>query len=247
MNQLQFLQSLIGAGCIKVGPLTKLKDGSDSPIYVDLRDKLWAHPPLLWELGSLFYNRITALADAMGTTGRIVICGIPEAANPLATATVLLADQNMAENFVLIALRHSPKEYGAGGKSFVIGAYQPGDQVFLIDDVITSAQSKRDAINKLEVSGFPKEAITIVVAFDRQQGGLESLEQEGYRVASVFKILEVAALLHEHGQITDTDLAAVKEFIATHRHDTWACPSCKTVNPTTATICSQCNTAKQMA
>lgn len=222
MHTLDLLKHLIKAGCIVVGPETRLKDGSLSPIYIDLRAKLWEYPALLWEMGVMFYQYISELADEeAGHTGRILVCGIPEAANPLATATVLLADQYSDEHFALIALRHAPKAYGSGNqKSFVIGEYRSGDHVYLLDDVITTSTSKREAINRLILSGFPRDAITVVVGFDRQQGGLESMERDGIRCASVFRILEVAELLHKHEEITDNQLVKVQTFIAENQHTT---------------------------
>ena len=164
-QRLEFLKQLRGYNLIKVGTLTKLKDGSMSPIYVDLRERMWAIPGLLSAFGQLFRDKIISLLP--DHTDRVLICGIPEAAKPLATATVIAAhDQGLEWN--LISLRPTPKEYGtAGGKNFVIGKYQPGDIVYLLDDVVTTSESKREAINRLVVSGFPPESIVTLVAFDR--------------------------------------------------------------------------------
>ncbi|XOU94365.1 MAG: orotate phosphoribosyltransferase [Candidatus Kerfeldbacteria bacterium] len=216
-QHLEFLKILREDNLIKVGTLTKLKDGSMSPIYVDLRDKMWAIPGLLNGFGKLFMDKILSLIPK-DHSGRVLICGIPEAANPLGTATVMLAHES-GWDWQLIALRHQPKAYGSGdSKTFVIGGYQPGDLVYLLDDVITTSDSKRDAIRRLEVSGFPPESIITLVAFDRQQGGLKSLSNDGYQTESLFPILKVADMFFNEGMISADELEDVKKFIADNQH-----------------------------
>ena len=216
-KHLEFLKILRENELIKVGTLTRLKDDSMSPIYVDLRDKMWGIPGLLNGFGKLFMDKIQSIIPN-DHNGRILICGIPEAANPLGTATTMLAHESGLE-WALIALRHQPKAYGSGdGKTFVIGGYQPGDLIFLLDDVITTSDSKRHAIDRLKVSGFPLESIITLVAFDRQQGGMESLEKDGYQTESLFPILEVAEMFFNEGMISANELEDVKKFIADNQH-----------------------------
>ncbi|MBU1923513.1 MAG: hypothetical protein KJ710_04575, partial [Candidatus Omnitrophica bacterium] len=118
---------------------------------------MWRIQDLLKKFGELFRDKIITLIPA-DHFKRVLICGIPEAANPLATSTVMAAHY-VGLGLELIALRNQPKNYGAGGKFFSIGSYQSGDLIFLLDDVITTSNSKRDAINRLEESGFPSESI----------------------------------------------------------------------------------------
>lgn len=216
-KHLEFLKKLRKNELIKVGTLTKLKDGSMSPIYVDLRDKMWAVTDLLNDFGNLFMDKIISL-ERSGHEGRTLVCGIPEAANPLASATVIAAHKCNLTDWNLIALRDKPKEYGASKKTFVIGKYQPGDTVYLLDDVITTSDSKRNAIKRLEKSGFPPESIITLVAFDRQQGGMESLEKDGYQTESLFPILEVAEMFFDEGMISADELKDVKKFIEDNQH-----------------------------
>ncbi len=248
---LEFLSRLLNEKIIIVGPKTQLKDGSWSPIYVDLRNKMWASQKLLSQFGVLFASLIEELIPSRGQ-GPHLICGIPEAANPLATATVI-AGQEKDMNVKLVALRQQQKAHGTGGQSYVIGSYVEGAHLYLIDDVVTTSASKREAIDKLIASGFPRERITVVVAFDRQQGGLESLQRDGFHTASLFKILDVAKIFAEEGIITAEQLADVRQFIADNQHEqasapaTWACQACQHVNPDSEDHCLNCSTARQMA
>jgi orotate phosphoribosyltransferase len=211
----QFLIDLRTSGIIIVGPKTKLKDGSFSPIYVNMRSKFWDEARLLKKIGELFFQHIKTIAP-LPHSDRKVVCGIPEAANPLATATVLAA-QDSRYPMSLIALRQKAKEHGLGGQSPVIGEYRIGDLVYLLDDVVTTSKSKREAIDSLIAGGFPPNAIHVVVAFDRQQGGLESLIRDGFQASSLFKILDVAQFFLDKELITLDELADIQSFIKEHQ------------------------------
>jgi len=213
---LGFLKSLREHGLIIIGPKTKLKDGSLSPIYINLRDKMWAVPHLLSKFGNLFATQISGLIPQR-QTAQCLICGVPEAANPLATAT-LLAGQDMGLDFRLVVLRSQPKTHGAGQQSGVIGQYEEGNHLYLIDDVITTSASKREAIDKLVTAGFPTEEITVLVAFNRQQGDLESLAWDGYKTEALFKVLDVARTFEEEGLISPEQHLEIKKFIAENQH-----------------------------
>ncbi|MFH1207254.1 MAG: hypothetical protein V1668_01460 [Patescibacteria group bacterium] len=213
---LDFLTRLFKEEIIIIGPKTKLKDSSLSPIYIDLRDRMWASYGLLPTFGRLFATLISELIPERHRFPHLV-CGIPEAANPLATAAVI-AGQELGMDLQLVALRQQPKAHGTGSQSFVIGKYEKNGHLYLIDDVVTTSQSKRDAIDKLVQSGFPKEEITVIVAFDRQQGGLESLKRDGIRTASLFKILDVAQTFADEKIITSKQHRDVRKFIANNQH-----------------------------
>ena len=102
------------------------------------------------------------------------IAAIPLAALPIGTAVSLETGQP------LIYPRGAPKTYGAGAR--VEGGYEQGDRVVLLDDVITSATSKLEALDVLQGEGL--EVTDLVVLVDRQAGGREQLESRGLRVHS---------------------------------------------------------------
>ncbi|MFA6552938.1 MAG: hypothetical protein WCT27_00755 [Patescibacteria group bacterium] len=214
-DHLEFLKRLLDEKIIVVGPLTKLKDGSMSPIYVNLRDKMWDSHGLIPMFGVLFATLISELISERRRTPNYV-CGIPEAANPLATAAVY-AGQGMGMDLRLRALRPEPKNYGIGSGSLVIGNYEEGGHLYLIDDVVTTSKSKREASKKLITGGYPQDEITVLVAFDRQQGGMESLRRDGFRTGSLFRILDVAQTFAEEHLITEEQHADVQRFIAEHQ------------------------------
>src|SRR5262249_37672449 len=63
------------------------------------------------------------------------------------------------------------------------GAFQPGERVVVIDDIITDGASKLEAIEPLEAAGLVVE--DLVVLIDREQGGRERLAAKGYRLHAV--------------------------------------------------------------
>lgn len=204
-------------GAIKVGEKTRLKDGSNSPIYVDLRKPLFNRPDLLWELGGLFFEKIKEVSKYPDKIQCVV--GVPEAGKPLATATSLYAHAEAREivEVPLVILRIQPKEYGTQKGSLIIGEINPDWEYNLLDDVITTNKSKREAIEKLETEGIKVKRT--IVAFDRQQGGGEALIRDGYEFEAFFEILDVAKFYLGEELITQDQYNETVEFIETHQFD----------------------------
>ena len=101
-----------------------------------------------------------------------VICGVPYAALPMATAMSL-------ESYIpLIIKRKEAKEYGT--KKLIEGIYKSGQNCLLVEDVITSGKSLIETISEVENEGL--KVSDIVVVLDRQQGGKELLQEKGYKV-----------------------------------------------------------------
>lgn len=97
----------------------------------------------------------------------------------------------------MISPRREKKTYGTA-KS-INGKFQKGQKVLLIDDLITDAGSKLDAIGKLEEEGLIVR--DVVVLIDRCEGGREALENKGYRLRSIYTWPELVSFYAEDGQI----------------------------------------------
>ena len=202
-------------GAIKVGEKTKLKDGSWSPIYVDLRKPLFNNPNLLWILGDFFSNKIRKVSEYPDKVQCVI--GVPEAGKPLATATSLYTGAMEFPYIPLVILRNKSKAYGTQKGSLIIGEINPDWQYNLLDDVITTNKSKRDAIEILKKQGI--EVKRTIVAFDRQQGGGKALIRDGYEFEALFEILDVADFYLEEELITKGQFNETVEFIETHQFD----------------------------
>lgn len=182
-------------GIIKFGRFT-LKSGIESPFYVDLRP-LASDPRILKHLADY-------LLEMLPLDNFDLICGVPYAALPMATAMSL-------ESYIpLIIKRKEAKNYGT--KKLIEGIYHKGQNCLLVEDVITSGRSLLETIPEIENEGIS--VSDIVVVLDRQQGGKQLLESKGYRVHTLFNITEVCAILKEERHLTDEEVARIQDFLA---------------------------------
>lgn len=189
-----FLLKAFELGIIKFGNFT-LKSGIESPFYVDLRP-LASSPQLLKTLS----NNLLELVDNKDFE---LICGVPYAALPMATA------MSLTSNIPLIIKRKENKGYGT--KRMVEGVFHEGQTCLLVEDVITSGKSLLETIDQVEREGLIVE--DLVVVLDREQGGVDKLRERGYYVQTLFTINEVIDILHKYHRLTDSEKVKIKEFL----------------------------------
>ncbi|MGZ5263537.1 MAG: orotidine-5'-phosphate decarboxylase [Kaistella sp.] len=190
----QFFLECYQLGIIKFGRFT-LKSGIESPFYVDLRP-LASDPKILKRLANY-------LLDMLPLDNFDLICGVPYAALPMATAMSL-------ESYLpLIIKRKEAKDYGT--KKMIEGIYTKGQNCLLVEDVITSGKSLLETIPEVENEGIT--VSDIVVVLDRQQGGKEMLESKGYRVHTLFTISEVCKMLKDEGHLSDDEVLRIDDFL----------------------------------
>lgn len=188
-----FLNSLVEIGCIKFGKFT-LKSGQESPIYIDLREII-SYPSLLQQLAELFDNKIKK--------NNQIICGVPYAALPMATAI------SMHSNMPMIIKRKEAKKYGA--KKLIEGKFSKGDKVIVIEDVITSGLSLIETIAELENEGLIIDKILVVL--DREQGGVDKLKNKGYDIESLFEITSLLKQLKSNHPNLEREINESLEFL----------------------------------
>lgn len=190
----EFFLECYKLGIIKFGRFT-LKSGIESPFYVDLRP-LASDPKILKNLANY-------LLDMLPLDNFDLICGVPYAALPMATAMSL-------ESYIpLIIKRKEAKNYGT--KKLIEGIYQKGQNCLLVEDVITSGKSLIETIAEVEQEDI--KVADIVVVLDREQGGKELLESRGYKVHTLFNISEVCTILRENGELTDDEVKRIQDFL----------------------------------
>mgnify|MGYP001940314142 FL=1 len=190
----EFFLECYKLGIIKFGRFT-LKSGIESPFYVDLRP-LASDPKILKKLANY-------LLEMLPLDNFDIICGVPYAALPMATAMSL-------ESYIpLIIKRKEAKSYGT--KKLIEGIYEKGQNCLLVEDVITSGKSLVETIEEVENEGI--KVSDIVVVLDRQQGGKEKLEEKGYKVHSLYNISEVVEILREVNYIDDEEVARIQDFV----------------------------------
>ncbi len=182
-------------GLIKFGRFI-LKSGIESPFYIDLR-QAQSFPDTLQAVADIFSEM---LADV---DKDVFIAGVPEAGTPLATATGFQMKRK------LLQPRKVVKDHGT--KSSVEGAFNPGDRVVMIDDLITKGDSKIEAIQQVEDAGLKLEKFIVLV--DREQGGLEMIQQAGHKIEAAMTISALLAILANDGSITPEQHQSMIEFV----------------------------------
>ena len=180
IRRVALLEQILDQGCLKFGSF-RLKSGKDSPHYLDLR-QIISSPSLLAGVAEAYEMLLRPL-----TFDRIA--AIPVAAVPLAAAASL----RLGKPFIYP--RITAKNHGTGNS--IEGFFEAGERVVLLDDVISSARSKLEAIKILEAAGL--EVSDLVVLVDRQSGGREEIERRGIRFHAFAEISELLDLARARG------------------------------------------------
>lgn len=187
--------ALYEIGAIKFGEFT-LKSGIKSPIYIDLR-LLISYPKVL----KLISEAMIEIAKDLQFD---VIAGIPYTALPIATAI------SIDQDWPMVYARKEVKDYGT--KKKLEGVFKEGDTALIIDDLITTGDSKFETIEPFEASGL--KITDFLVLVDREQGGGRLLEEKGFKLHSVIGINELLDILKESGKLDDQHYNQAKDFIA---------------------------------
>ncbi len=176
------IHGLYDARIIKFGSFT-LKDNSTSPYYIDLR-LLISYPSLL----KLVCSELCALITDKELKYDL-IAGVPLAGIPLAT---LVGVELNAQGLLL---RKEAKEHGL--KKTIEGVYTLNQTVLLIDDLVTSAASKREVITVLDDHGLVCKDVVVVI--DR-----DCIKNKDFCIHGLFTLTEMVAVLLEY-DITSQD------------------------------------------
>lgn len=89
---------------------------------------------------------------------------------------------------------------------------EKGKVALVVDDLVTRADSKLEAIEILETGGLIVK--DVVVVFDREQGGDEQLAKKGYTLHAALKIKPTLRFYAKVGKITQKQLTRVLDYLA---------------------------------
>ncbi|WP_456399997.1 orotate phosphoribosyltransferase [Persephonella sp.] len=171
------LKELITERALKVSdkPIFKLSSGKLSTYYMDLRT-ITLDPEGGFIIGNIIYEMIKDKnPDGVG--------GLTLGADPISYATSIVSyiNKNPIKPFVV---RKEPKGHGTGKQ--IEGNMKEGDRVFIVEDVVTTGGSSLKAAKVAK--DFGMEILGIITIIDREEGGRENIEKEGFDFISVFKI-----------------------------------------------------------
>lgn len=181
-------------GAIKFGEF-KLKSGMMSPIYIDLRI-IVSYPDVLKKIA-------TAMTADLKNIKCDVIAGIPYTAIPIATVI------SVETNTPMIYARKEVKDYGTKRK--IEGVYKKGATCAVIDDLITTGDSKIETAEPFEAEGLIIK--DFIVLIDREQGGKKILEEKGYNLHRIICITDLLDVLHGKEKISKSEYEKAKNFI----------------------------------
>lgn len=170
-------------GAVQFGRF-RLHSGRESRIYLDLR-VLVSYPGVLRQAVAAYRTVLDSLPfDLLAAT--------PLAGLPIGTALCLDMDKP------LIYPRKTAKSYGTGKN--IEGRWSIGQTVVVVDDLITSGDSLLETIATVKAAGL--KVHDAVVLIDREQGGREMLEEQGYRVHAVVTLHTLLGVLLDHGRLS---------------------------------------------
>ena len=152
-----------------------LRSGKRSRYYLD-KYRFETRPDILAALG----ERIAAAVEELE----------PDAvrlAGPELGAVALAAAGSLASGLPFVIVRKAAKEYGTSNR--LEGAYQEGECVCLVEDVVTSGGALLEAVEALREAGLVVRSAVCVV--DREEGGGEALAAKGVELKPIFRASEV--------------------------------------------------------
>lgn len=164
----------------------KKPDAPLSPIFLNLRTPDNPKP------GPLTQNEIRLAADCMLYVVQHNhlefdgIVGVPNAGDPFAKELARLTGKPF----------YQMNKIGEGDKrrvsSLVDVDIPKGTKVLMVDDLITEADSKKEASKVIRDHGLDVQDVLVLV--DREQGGRQELLEWGYNLHSVFPLSELLRL-----------------------------------------------------
>ncbi len=174
------LKRMIRERALKVAekPVFRLASGKMSRFYVDLKTVTF-DPEGNYLVGKLMFSMIKEFRpDLVG--------GLTLGADPIAYAVSFVSLQE-GEPIRPIVVRKEPKDHGT--RRQVEGLFKEGERVAVVEDVITTGGSSLKAVKACRSAGL--EVVGVFSVVDREEGGRETLEREGVRLFSLFKLSEL--------------------------------------------------------
>ncbi len=160
-----------------------LSSGVESDFYFDGKQTT-LHSEGGYLTGKLFFEAIRDVEDIEGVGGMTL------GADPIATATSVVSYLE-GKPMPAFIIRKEPKGHGTGAWLEGRKNLPPGSRVVIVEDVVTSGGSSLKAIKRAEEEGL--KVLGVVTLVDREEGGRENIEREGYWLKAIFTKSDILA------------------------------------------------------
>ena len=104
-------------------------------------------------------------------------------ADPITAAILTLAGVE-GKQLRGVMVRKEPKQHGTG--KYVEGPYAAGEELVIVEDVVTTGGSSLLAIERCEAAGLKVKRVFAIV--DRLEGGREAFAAKGYELTTLLTI-----------------------------------------------------------
>jgi len=145
----------------------ELSSGRKSDYYID-KYSFETNPDALRVVGRTVAEEVRKTgADRIGA---VALGGVP-----------LAAVASVESGVPYVIARKEEKEYGTANT--IEGTLEEGDEVVVVEDIVTTGASAVEAVEKLREAGATVNEIIVVV--DRQEGGRERVEEAGLEMRAL--------------------------------------------------------------
>ena len=129
-------------------------------------------------IGEIVFEMIKKIDKNVTAVGGLEIGAIS-----IGTSTIMAA---LKESYLLksFTVRKEPKQHGR--KKQVEGNLGEGDNVIILDDVITTGSSTIRAVKAVEKLGA--NIVMVICLVDRGEGGAKNIKDQGYNMQSIFTV-----------------------------------------------------------
>ena len=152
-----------------------LRSGKRSRYYLD-KYRFETRPDILAALGERLAARVRGVAP-----------GATRIAGPELGAIALAAAASLASGLPFLLVRKEAKGYGTENR--LEGDFAAGEEICLVEDVVTSGGAALDAVDALRAAGLEGRAAICVV--DREEGGADALARKAVRLHPLFRAQDI--------------------------------------------------------
>ena len=144
-----------------------LRSGRKSSYYLD-KYRFETQPDVLIELGKMFAKKLSG--------------GVDRIAGPDLGAVALAAATSMVSGKPFFIVRNQKKGYG--GDKLVEGILNPGDRVFIVEDILTTGGQVLEAAKVIAAAGA--KVVGICGVINRMEGARENILAAGLPFDALF-------------------------------------------------------------